>query len=175
MAAKDVITAALNRNWDMVDRALEGLDETVLARQPNAESNSIAWLLWHMSRVVDNFMNSRLRSRSLIWEADGWCEKFGMGDDPEASGAGWTTEQVAGWAAPSRETLTGYYEATKECAREYLSSLSDGDLEKSLVVPPVPEPRPVHDLLGILIFDNVVHGGQIAYLRGYYRGMGWFF
>jgi len=25
-----------------------------------------------------------------------------------------------------------------------------------------------------VVFDNCVHGGQIAYLRGYYKGMGWF-
>jgi len=25
-----------------------------------------------------------------------------------------------------------------------------------------------------VVYDNYVHGGQIAYLRGYYKGMGWF-
>ena len=29
-------------------------------------------------------------------------------------------------------------------------------------------------LLGVLVWDNCVHGGQIAYLRGYYKGMSWF-
>ncbi|MAF37304.1 MAG: hypothetical protein CL696_00210 [Chloroflexi bacterium] len=28
-------------------------------------------------------------------------------------------------------------------------------------------------LLGVLVWDNCAHGGQIAYLRGYYEGMGW--
>ena len=174
MAGKDVIVTALDRNWGMVDRALEGLDEATLAKQPNDQSNSIAWLLWHMSRVVDGFINRRLEPGPLLWEEDGWCRKFGMEDDPRATGAGWSSEQIAAWVPPSRETLLGYYEATKTCARDYLSSLSDADLGKDLVIPSATEPRPVHDMLGILIFDNVVHGGQIAYLRGYYQGMGWF-
>ncbi len=52
--------------------------------------------------------------------------------------------------------------------------LTDADLSGSVVAPPAIESRPVSDLLGILVYDNVVHGGQIAYLRGYYQGMGWF-
>lgn len=51
----------------MVDRALEGLDDAILAQQPNSDSNydsnSVAWLLWHMTRVVNTFINSRLQSK----------------------------------------------------------------------------------------------------------------
>ena len=56
----------------MVDRALEGLDDAILAQQPNANSNSVAWLLWHMTRVVDTFVNSRLQSKPQLWVQDGW-------------------------------------------------------------------------------------------------------
>ena len=70
--------------------------------------------------------------------------------------------------------MLGYFEAVKTSARDYLTSLTDADLSGSVVVQPANESRPVSDLLGILVYDNVVHGGQIAYLRGYYQGMGWF-
>ena len=68
----------------------------------------------------------------------------------------------------------GYFEAIKSAARDYLGSLTDADLDASRVVPPANEPRAVSDMLGVLVYDNVVHGGQIAYLRGYYKGLGWF-
>ena len=58
MAATDVIKTALERNWGMVDRALEGLDDATLARQPNANSNSVAWLLWHMTDRKSTRLNS---------------------------------------------------------------------------------------------------------------------
>ena len=174
MAATDVIKTALERNWGMVDRALEGLDDATMARQVTDQCNSIAWLMWHMNRVVDIFVNTRLRSKTQIWLDDGWHQRFGMSDDPGNQGSGWTAGQVAAWVPPPREVLLGYYEATKAAAREYLSSLTDADLDTSVAVPPANEPRPVHDLLGILVFDNVVHGGQIAFLRGYHEGMGWF-
>ena len=61
----------------------------------------------------------------------------------------------------------------KAAARERIQSLSVSDLERQITVPPRPTAS-LGSFLGVLVFDNCVHGGQIAYLRGYYKGMGWF-
>ena len=174
MAATDVIKTALERNWGMVDRALEGLDDATMTRQPTSDCNSIAWLVWHMNRVVDRFINARLQSKPQLWIQDGWHTKFGMGDDPDDFGMGWSPDKVAAWSAPSREVLLGYYEAVKSGAREYLSGIADAELDKTPAPPPNQEPRSTGEMLGIMVYDNLVHGGQIAYLRGYFRGAGWF-
>ncbi len=171
MAATDVISIALARNWSMVDNAIQSLSDDDLTQQPNDQSNSVAWLLWHMNRVVDNMIHTRLQSKRQLWVLDGWHQKFGMGDDESDFGMGWTAEQVAAWKAPARDVLLGYYEAMKASAKDYLASLSDAELDKSVMVGN--ESRGVSDLLGVLVYDNVVHGGQIAYLRGFYGGMGW--
>ena len=42
MATADVVKTALERNWSMVDTALEGLDEATMAQQPSRQCNSIA-------------------------------------------------------------------------------------------------------------------------------------
>jgi hypothetical protein len=68
----------------------------------------------------------------------------------------------------------GYFEAAKTAARQYLEGLSYADLEVSRVIPPAPEPRTVASALGQMVWDNVAHGGQIAYLRGLFEGMGWY-
>ena len=174
MAATDVISTSLERNWGMVDRALEGLDDAILARQPNEESNSIAWLLWHMNRVVDRFVNDRFQSKPQLWIEAGWHQRFGMDGDPEVTGQGWTVAQIAQWDTPSKDVLVGYFEAVKTSAREYVSALTDEGLAASITVPPANEARLISDMLGVLVYDNITHGGQIAYLRGYYQGMGWF-
>ena len=173
MGATDAILSTLERNWTMVDSALEGMDDATLARLPNAHSNSIAWTLWHMSRVVDTFILSRLQSRPQVWISGGWCGRCGMAADPDERGVGWTAEQMAAWAVPPAEALLGYFEATKAGAREYISSLSNPDLEERKVIPPAAEPRTVAEALGQMVWDNVAHGGQIAYLRGFFQGMGW--
>ncbi len=173
MAAAEGLLYALERNWDMVDAALADLDQANLARIPADQCNSVAWILWHMDRVVDTFIHTRLRSISQIWVTEGWRQKYGMSGDPEDRGVGWTAEQVAGWAAAPRDVQLGYYEAIKNAAREYMGSLSDAEMEVTLVIPPVPEPRSVEQGLGQMTWDNIAHGGQIAYLRGLYLGMGW--
>ena len=173
MLPAEAIISSLERNWAMVDAGLEGLDDASLSRRPTDQCNSIAWILWHMSRVVDTFTHTRLRSLPQLWIKEGWHKRHGMSDDSEDRGVGWSAEQVAAWIAPSREVMLGYYETVKAAAREYLSGLTSAELEKVMVVPPVPEPRTVADALGQMVWDNVAHGGQIAYLRGYYLGMGW--
>ena len=173
MAAAEGLMTALERNWDMVDAALEGLDAEVLARQPADQCNSSAWSLWHMNRVVDTFVHTRLRDAPQLWVREGWHQKYGMPADPEDRGVGWTAEQVKAWAIPSRDVQMGYYQAIKAATKEYLAPLTSSELEKRMVIPPVAEPRSVAAALGQMTWDNIAHGGQIAYLRGLYLGMGW--
>ena len=173
MLPAEAIISSLERNWAMVDAGLEGLDDAILSSRPADQCNSIAWILWHMNRVVDTFTHTRLRALPQLWVKEGWHKRYGMSDDPEDRGVGWSAEQVAAWVVPSREVMLGYYEAVKAAAREYLSGLTSAELEEVMVVPPVPEPRTVANALGQMVWDNVAHGGQIAYLRGYYLGMGW--
>jgi uncharacterized damage-inducible protein DinB len=173
MAANEGLLVAHLRNWEMIDAALESLDDSSMARQPAEHCNSVAWILWHLSRVVDSFIHNRLRGLPQLWVQDGWHQKFGMEPDPEDRGAGWTIQRVSAWKVPAKEVQLGYYQAVKAAAQSYISSLSDSDLAVVKVVPPNPEPRSVAAALGQMTWDSVAHGGQIAYLRGLYLGMGW--
>lgn len=174
MTAAEGLLTALERNWNMVDEALEGLDDTTLAHRPTAQCNSIAWTLWHMNRVLDTFVHTRLQAQPQLWLCDGWHTQFGMSADADERGVGWTAEQVGAWKPPAKAIQVGYYEAVKQAARAYLTPLSYADLEVCRVIPPVPEPRTVAAALGQVTWDNVAHGGQIAYLRGLLQGMGWY-
>ena len=167
------LLTAHERNWEMIESALEGLDDDTLSRQPSEQCNSIAWLLWHMSRVLDMVVHTRARDLPQLWVTDGWHEKFGMSDDPEDRGVGWTAAQVANWRPPPRDVQMGYYLAVKEATKNFLISATPAELEKQLVFPPVAEPRAAALAMGQVTWDAIAHGGQIAYLRGLYRGMGW--
>jgi hypothetical protein len=127
-----------------------------------------------MSRVVDTFMTTRFREKPQLWISEGWHQKFGMADDPDDRGAGWTAAQVAGWPAPPRDIQLGYYQAVRAATREFLSSVTPAELEKTIVFPRSAEPRSVASALGQMTWDAISHGGQIAYLRGFYLGMGWY-
>ena len=174
MPAFEGMLTALERNWDMVDTTLAALDEATLARRPTDQCNSIGWILWHMTRVVDTFIHTRLQGQAQLWVQAGWASRFGMPADPDDRGVGWTAAQVVSWVPPAKTVQLGYYEALKQATRAYLTALSDADLEVRRVIPPVPEPRTVAAALGQMTWDNVAHGGQIAYLRGLFQGMGWY-
>ncbi len=173
MGAADAVMWALDRNWSMVDAAVDGLDRDTLARQPAEQCNSIAWILWHMNRVIDTFINQRLQGLPSFWISQGWNEKFGMAEN--VRGMGWSTEDLAGWSAPPLDVILGYQETVRRAAREYIGSLTVADLERRVTFPPEAETQDhtIATALGQLVWDNVAHGGQIAYLRGLFQGMGW--
>jgi len=173
MPATETTLSALERNWEMVESAFEEVDEATMSSRPNDESNSMSWLLWHMTIVVDRYIHPRFQGTPTLWIADGWNEKFGMAPDPDDFGMGWSADKVSDWQPPSKEVLLGYFQAATSATRKYLQPLTAVDLDRQIPFPNQPATRSVADALGILVWDNIVHGGQIAYLRGYYRGMGW--
>ena len=83
---------------------------------------------------------------------------------------------LAKWKPPAKDVQVGYFEAAKAITREYVPSLSSEDLEKRVVFPPtaLQQEHTLGTALGQLVLESVAHGGQIAYLRGFYRGTGWY-
>ena len=174
MAVSDTTIFALQRNWDMVSSAVAGVDDDTLSRMPNDQSNPMNWLVWHMARVVDRLIHVRLQGADQLWTTGGWHEKFGMGAESDDIGMGWSEQQVAEWPAPPREVLMGYFDAANEAARDYISGMNADDLERRVpATGPAGSTMSAGEALGILVWDNIVHGGQIAYVRGYFEGLGW--
>ena len=169
----DPIVHCLERNWDMINSALKDMDDDMLVRAPAAECNSAAWILWHLSRVMDMFIHYRLQDKEQLWTTEGWAEKFSIDPNIEDRGVGWTAADVAAWTPPAREVQVGYYEAVNASIRAYLAEVTEEELAREIVLPPLPEPRTIAACFGQVMWDNLAHGGQIAYLRGLFLGMGW--
>ena len=64
------LLTAHERNWEMIESALEGMDEETMNRQPSEQCNSVSWLLWHMSRVLD--MVGHGRAQDLPRKTEEW-------------------------------------------------------------------------------------------------------
>ena len=54
MASSDVLVDAFERIRDAVNPAVNDLSAEQLAFRPDGESNSIAWLVWHLTRIQDD-------------------------------------------------------------------------------------------------------------------------
>lgn len=177
MAVAQFVKELLDSNEYVLFRALDGLTVEELHRQPDPDSNPIGWLMWHLSRVQDRVV-SVMHGKEEEWFSGGWYEKFGRDRNPRGrdTGRGQTPEEVAAFRAPDVATLIAYYEEVRTRTNAFLDELTDADLER-----PVPKPGasrtgemvPLTERLYDLIRDNVQHTGQIAYLRGLFRGNGW--
>ena len=173
MAENQAALSALERHWDMVTLAVEEVDETTMVARPNDDSNSMSWLIWHMTRVADRFIHFRLTDKPQLWTADVWHDKFNMPDDPQEFGLGWSNERVAAWKSPTKAVVMAYFHAVNYVVIEYFNLLTERELTRVIPFPALPDTMTVGEALGNLVWDNISHGGQVAYLRGYYRGIGW--
>jgi uncharacterized damage-inducible protein DinB len=136
--------------------------------QPTLHTNHIAWLVWHMARVEDNWM-SRLRKGPAVWQAEGWADRFRM--DPTSTGNRQTIEEVRAMPEISLTDLLAYFNAVRAVTRQYLEQATDADLSQEC-----PHPRggtvPVSWVLGHILVEESQHLGQVALLRGMMRGLG---
>lgn len=163
MTPADLLTDALSRVLDDVEAVLDGLDDTTLVRRAGPDANTIAWLVWHLTRVQDDHV-AHVAGTGQVWTEDGYAERLGLPLDPDDIGYGHTSEQV-GAVRASAGALLDYYRATHARTLAYVATVSAEDLDRVVDTrwdPPV--------TLGVrlvsVLNDCTQHVGQAAYLRG---------
>ena len=163
MNSAEVLTEAFTRIRGVVAASLDGLTADDLAARPNGEGNSIAWLIWHLTRIQDDHV-ADVAGKHQVWLSRGWQERFGLPLEPTDHGYGHTSEQVSAVRA-SADLLLGYHDAVYQRTLDYLQNLLDVDLDRVVDTswdPPV--------TLGVrlisVISDDLQHAGQAAYAAG---------
>ena len=164
MTSNDLLADAFGRIRGIVHEVVGGLSPEQLAFRPDGQANSIAWLIWHLTRIEDDHLAGAAQT-SQVWTADGWAERFGLPFDDTATGYGQDADAVAAVLVESGELLTEYHDAVYTEAIRYVQRLSDADLGRIVDErwdPPV--------TLGVrlisVISDGLQHAGQAAYVRG---------
>ena len=94
MNAIDVLRDLFGRVETNVHGAVEGLDEAALTHRVGGDANSIAWLVWHLTRVQDDHV-ADVAGTEQVWTAQGWVTRFGLPFAPEATGYGQGGDEVA--------------------------------------------------------------------------------
>ena len=158
-----LLADSLGRVRDQVVDLVAGLDIDQLAWRPDDGANSMAWLLWHLTRVEDDHI-AEVAGTEQVWTAAGWYARFALPFPPEVHGWGQTADEVA-HVRVGGDLLAGYHAATATRAIEYVGTLTPADLDRIVDErwdPPVS--------LGVRLVSVVnevnQHVGQVAYLRG---------
>ena len=142
---------------------LDGIDERHLAWRPDPEANTIAWLVWHLTRVEDDHLAGAFDVPQL-WHSDGWEERFGLPLPSGATGYGMDASEVAKVAAPAG-LLGEYHRAVADRTCSLVAGVGPDELER-VVDERWDPPVTLEVRLVSVISDALQHVGQAAYVRG---------
>ncbi|QDQ96319.1 mycothiol transferase [Tomitella fengzijianii] len=173
--ARALLTDSFGRIREQVAGLTGGVTSDVAAWRPDPEANSIAWLLWHLTRVQDDHL-ADAAGTGQVWTAPGatpeaagpsWAERFGLPFPPEATGYGQTAAQV-GQVHTDGTLLDGYHADVHAATLRYLDSLTTDELDR-VVDRAWDPPVTVAARLVSVIGDCTAHLGQAQYLLGMHR------
>jgi len=172
MRTDELLADGFGRVQGLVHRVLSGLPDELLGRRLDPGANSIAWLVWHLTRIQDDHVAAAF-GVPQVWAEGGWAARFGLPTGSMEHGYGHNRVQVAaiGEACAESGLLTDYHEAVYAQTIKLISGVSDADLDRVVDAswrPPV--------TLGVrlvsVINDDAQHAGQAAFVRGLTERMG---
>lgn len=159
-----LLTDAFERVHELIPGLVAELSTAELGWRPDADANSIGWLIWHLTRVQDDHL-AGLTGAEQVWTQDGWAGRFSLPYDDDSIGYGQSSDEVAEFTVDDPALLTGYHEATHRVTVAAVQGFSSEDYERVVDAaydPPVTLGARVISVLG----DVSQHVGQAAYVRG---------
>ncbi|HEY3469779.1 MAG TPA: DUF664 domain-containing protein [Amycolatopsis sp.] len=164
MNVADLLADGFGRVRGTVHAAVEGLTAEQLRARPDEEANSIAWLVWHLTRVQDDHV-ADVAGTEQVWTGQDWLARFGLPFPAGDTGYGHRPEDVAAVRVDKPDLLTGYYDAVHEQTLRFVEGLDGQSLDR--IVDEAWDP-PVS--LGVRLIsvldDDIQHAGQAMYVRG---------
>jgi hypothetical protein len=160
----DVFIELFGRIPPLVRAVVDGVDTDALVDAPVPGANTIAWLVWHLTRVQDHHV-AELLGTDQVWVSGDWAARCGLERDPSNTGYGHTAAEVLSVRPGDTRVLVEYHDAVDARTRAMLATITPDDLDRVVDRrwdPPV--------TLGVRLVsiadDSLQHIGQAAYLRG---------
>ncbi|PSK96637.1 putative damage-inducible protein DinB [Haloactinopolyspora alba] len=164
MRSSEVLIDAFDRVRQNVHSAVGGLSPEQLTVRLDSQANSIAWLVWHLTRIQDDHVADVAGTRQA-WIAEGWVDFFGLPFDPLDTGFGHGSDDVAAVRVDSGDVLTGYHDAAYARTVSYLERLADADLDRVVDESWTPVVTLGARLVSVAN-EDAQHVGQAAFVRG---------
>jgi Protein of unknown function (DUF664) len=129
MISADLLADAFGRIQEVVHQAVAGLTPDQLAYRVDRQTNSIAWLVWHLTRVQDDHI-ADVAGTEQVWTASGWDRRFALPLAPTAIGYGHTAAEVDAVRVDTPTLLVDYHDAVHDHTVRYIAGLRDGDFDR---------------------------------------------
>jgi hypothetical protein len=164
MESRELLLTAFDNVEDAVRGAVEGIDPELLTARIDPGANTIAWLVWHLTRIQDDHV-AEVAGRPQCYTEAGWADRLALPFDAAATGYGFSPDDVAATRVTDPQLLVGYHADVHRRTAEFLRTVTAEDLDRIVDRrwnPPV--------TLGVrlvsVITDDLQHAGQAGYLRG---------
>ena len=164
MTSAELLTDAFERIRAAVHGAVQGLSPDQLAVRLDDKANSIAWLVWHLTRIQDDHI-ADVAGVEQAWTSGGFAERFALPFDTAATGYGHTAADVAAVTVDSAQLLSDYHDAVHEQTVRFVGGITDADLDR-IVDEAWDPPVSLGVRLVSVVNDNTQHAGQAAFVRG---------
>lgn len=164
MNVADILTDGYSRIRETVHTAVEGLEPDDLHARLDDGANSIAWLVWHLTRVQDDHIADAAGTEQ-IWFAQDWAGRFDLPFTADATGYGQSSEQVGAVRVGSADLLLGYHDAVHDHTLGFVAGL-DGHALDRVVDEAWSPPVTLGVRLVSVLSDDLQHAGQAAFVRG---------
>ena len=159
----DLLLDSLGRIREAGNQVLDDTPEEQLGTPPAPGANTIAWLVWHIGRGIDEQV-AGVMGYDPVWEAGGWRERFDLPLPADVHGYGMSFDEVL-LVQTSARNLRGYLDATCAAAADALRSVTDSDLDR-VVDQHWDPPVTLAVRLVSVIDDAAQHAGQAGYASG---------
>lgn len=164
MNVADILTEGYTRIQETVHAAVEGLQPDDINARPDDGANSIAWLVWHLTRVQDDHLADAAGTEQ-VWFTEGWAARFDLPFAKGATGYGHSSKEVGAVKVGSADLLLGYYDAVHARSAEFIGGL-DGKALDRVVDEAWSPPVTLGVRLISVLADDLQHAGQAAFVRG---------
>ena len=166
------------------ERAFTGLSDEQMRVRPREDLNSLAWLMWHIARAEDIFLNVILGARTQLFDDEGWAKRLAVAR--RDFGIGMTSAEVTELTQQIElGALREYRDAVGRRTREVVGGFEPRDWEGAVAVDAVQRAasqgafgvrteqivkgfpgRPRAAMLsGIALFHSAGHLGEAATVR----------
>lgn len=179
--AQNLLEDGFSRVAETVASLTGDTDARLLSYRPDSDANSVAWLVWHLSRVQDDHLTDlgavladraepaargehRVPSGQL-WNDGGWVERFSLPYGRHDTGFGHQSADVSAFSAADGSLLAGYHAAVHESTLAVVAQMTEADFDKIVDRRWEPAVTALSRLVSVLN-DVTQHAGQAAYVRG---------
>ena len=171
MLTKKFLKELLSKEDKLLSEIIRELSEDDLYWQPGPESNSIGWIIWHMARVEDMWIQFFSKREMEKWESENWHSTFNL--PTRQTGFKHIPEQLSSFPHIDINTLIEYRKSVRGSTSEFIDKLQEEDFNEN---PWSDKPDmwwhnfTIINMLQQLLGELYQHIGQIAYIKGLRKG-----